>query len=88
MEETDFHCIAAKYLTNSPWGLFILTCVFFFFFAELKKNDEGSPTAMKILHPMFAVATAMLILISIAEANEIVYTLSGYGQLVTSSTLR
>jgi len=43
---------------------------------------------MKILHPMFAVATAMLILISIAEANEIVYTLSGYGQLVTSSTLR
>jgi len=43
---------------------------------------------MKILHLMFAVATAVLILISITEANEIVYTLSGYGQLVTSSTLR
>jgi len=43
---------------------------------------------MKILQLMYAVATASLILISIAEANEIVYTLSGYGQLVTSSTLR
>jgi len=43
---------------------------------------------MKILQLMYAVATALLILISIAEANEIVYTLSGYGQLVTSSTLR
>jgi len=44
---------------------------------------------MKILRLMYTVATALLILISIAEANdEIVYTLSGYGQLVTSSTLR
>jgi len=43
---------------------------------------------MKIVQLMYAVAIATLILISITEANEIVYTLSGYGQLVTSSTLR
>ena len=49
------------------------------FFSDVEHED-----AISTMKPLLLLLSCVLI----ARANEIVYKLSGYGQLVTSSTLR